>query len=583
MSSAEVQRSDQSSPSPSTTPSSSLLKPPLPVAKPSSTTPHINVVVLSSAGKPIFSRFGDEEALVTAAGLVQAIFSFAEDAGTPLRHMKTSSGRQFSFLARGALYLLGVSSSTASGSEVSEHYMCLLLEYVYGQIVFTLTSKVQAIFKRSQNFDLRGMLGATDNVIRSLLDKAESHQIFLTAGVEVLPLPPAVRGEVSRVLAATSDYVKSTLFAVLLAGQRLVTIVQPSNPEHQLKGSDLHLLMNFVHAQSQSLMASESWFPVCLPTFNSTGFVYAYTCCLHEPTGLFLLLFSTQNSPDQFHMFQNARAAIVHALGLKSRTAGKIIHQHSYEDRGSEAATKPAAAGGGGGDGGSGGGGSSSSSDALASAAAAGLPLPPSSSVDPFSNQPPLLRAILESTTDLQSKIVSQYCSVAGALHFLYRTDVPVGSTGGRLTQTLCPTLQFPFVDQQSKARVWSNYQKLVLRLRSGSCRHIGGASSFGDDVSSSAAAASSSAAGGAVADPTFPPLSQEAYCRPPESPSVAYLVAGSEFYAGVAGAGFEIYAVMPATTNPREAISKITRLVRKLRGEAAAELFISNPPVFST
>ena len=32
-----------------------------------------NVVVLSSAGKPIFSRWGDEEKLTAACGLIQAI------------------------------------------------------------------------------------------------------------------------------------------------------------------------------------------------------------------------------------------------------------------------------------------------------------------------------------------------------------------------------------------------------------------------------------------------------------------------------------------------------------------------------
>lgn len=45
-----------------------------------------------------------------------------------------------------------------------------------------------------------------------------------------------------------------------------------------------------------------------------------------------MVLVSSENRPEQFFQFQNARAAVVHALGLKQRTAGKIIHQHGFED-----------------------------------------------------------------------------------------------------------------------------------------------------------------------------------------------------------------------------------------------------------
>lgn len=40
---------------------------------------------------------------------------------------------------------------------------------------------------------------------------------------------------------------------------------------------DLHLLLNTVHAPSiYNNSASASWLPICLPKFNSTGFVNAY-------------------------------------------------------------------------------------------------------------------------------------------------------------------------------------------------------------------------------------------------------------------------------------------------------------------
>jgi len=387
----------------------------------------LNVLVLSSAGKPIFSRY-DDGSSVTTAGLVQAMSSFAEDSGSPIRRIVTSAGNEATFMKRGALYLLAIytnpsgpaNSSRQESVASSPIYIECILEYVYSQIVFTLTSKVQAIFRKSGGYDLRGMLGDNHDVIlKGLLDKGETTGNFMTASFTPLPLPPLQRNQCTHVLQSLGDHVPNTLFSVLMSKQnaemKVVTLVQvrphthlhtpfskrceprrrfervawlrarclrascgewpaqsgpcsplplpeareaqgealcshrpapysqcvscahtvfvqPSNVAHQIDGPDLALLTNFVTQQSTTLRSSESWFPVCLPRFNPTGFIYCYTCCLHDPTELFIMLLSTENSPEQFHMFQNARAAVVSALGLKGRTAGKIIHQHSFED-----------------------------------------------------------------------------------------------------------------------------------------------------------------------------------------------------------------------------------------------------------
>ncbi|GMI26546.1 hypothetical protein TeGR_g14173, partial [Tetraparma gracilis] len=216
-------------------------------------------------------------------------------------------------------------------------YVELLLEYVYSQIVFTLTGKVQAIFRKSPSYDLRPMLGASASpVLLSLLDRGELSGAFLASGVEAVPLPPPLRAACTHALQSLGKHVPNLLLGALVSrgagSHSLVTLVSPANREHQLDGPDLSLLTNYVSANSASLMSAESWFPVCLPRFNPAGFVHCYACCLSDPAELFLLLLSATNTPEQFHAFQNSRAAVVHALGLKQRTAGRIIHQHSFED-----------------------------------------------------------------------------------------------------------------------------------------------------------------------------------------------------------------------------------------------------------
>jgi len=44
-----------------------------------------HIFVLSAAGKPIFTRHGDEQDIVTTFGLLQAVYSIAQDAGDKIR------------------------------------------------------------------------------------------------------------------------------------------------------------------------------------------------------------------------------------------------------------------------------------------------------------------------------------------------------------------------------------------------------------------------------------------------------------------------------------------------------------------
>ena len=54
---------------------------------------------------------------------------------------------------------------------------------------------------------------------------------------------------------------------------------------HRMHGMDLTLVLNFVRSQP-GLLRSEAWFPLCLPRFDPTGFVYAYANRLEEKSGL---------------------------------------------------------------------------------------------------------------------------------------------------------------------------------------------------------------------------------------------------------------------------------------------------------
>jgi hypothetical protein len=47
-----------------------------------------HIFILSSAGKPIFSRYGDEQSMVTTFGLIQAVISIIKDSGDNMKCMR---------------------------------------------------------------------------------------------------------------------------------------------------------------------------------------------------------------------------------------------------------------------------------------------------------------------------------------------------------------------------------------------------------------------------------------------------------------------------------------------------------------
>uniref|UniRef100_A0A7S2Q3X1 Vacuolar fusion protein MON1 homolog n=1 Tax=Skeletonema marinoi TaxID=267567 RepID=A0A7S2Q3X1_9STRA len=594
-----------------------------------------NVIILSSAGKPIFVRHGsDEDEWSSACGLLQGlranVLSF-DDADSSLGEIQSiqAGNMLIVFLNTKALTLVAISDGE-NGSQ-NEGWLRLQLEYTYAQVIFTLTDQIQSIFEQSPSYDLRTMMGPNvDASLRNLLDQfdppdsdegtdisassynSQGASTFLTAGIEcVFPLNPELRESTSRLLIDTCRG-DDTLFALLVIGTRLVTIVQPSNPSSQLHTSDLHLIMTFVGRQP-GLLTNELWFPVCLPRFDSSGFLYAYTSCLDPVhTGLSIVLISGNNSTEQFKVFHSAADTVRSNLGLpplstvrSSLSASTSSYASStrddrrtttnwsdplhddtdtdsdYDDdseRRGSILSRISASGNG-----------ASAGRGIAPRPTLGdrqlsmtnylthIPRPNSKSVEEKekAQDGPFVTALkIALLPKQQEDILNQYLDLASAVHFCFRCDIYVqGSSGtsteGMLTQCFGPPLSFPFTDAQSQRKVWDIYQRLSLRLRLGS-------SSVETcyDALDMFQGHDSSMSGSISNDCPMQSLLES----PPNVHGVTYLQEDNEWlYVGLNGKFFELYATLPATVKPREGTAYCARLVRKLMGDERI-LFLSNP-----
>ncbi|XP_062401206.1 vacuolar fusion protein MON1 homolog A isoform X3 [Sardina pilchardus] len=244
-----------------------------------------HVFVLSEAGKPIWSRYGTEEALSSTMGVMMALVSFIEASKNAIRSIQ-GDGYRVVFLRKSPLVLVGVSQGSQSDAALLRE-----LQYVYFQIVSLLTlAQLQRLFQSKQNYDLRRLLSGSEHLTASLLRLLERDPGPTLSAVTCLPLPAAARDVISSTLQQARA--RSLVFSLLLAGTQLVSLVRKR--DQHLHHVDLHLLLNLVTSSSSAFREGEGWTPVCLPKFNTAGFFHAHVSYLLPGDDLCLVLLSTE-------------------------------------------------------------------------------------------------------------------------------------------------------------------------------------------------------------------------------------------------------------------------------------------------
>nr|CAD7567396.1 unnamed protein product [Timema californicum] len=263
-----------------------------------------HVFILSAAGKPIYSRYGNEDKLVTIFGVMQALVSFVQASQDTIRSIQAGNSR-FVFLIKGPIILVSVSRTSESVAQ-----LVLQLTYVYNQVVSVLTSsQLTRIYEQRRNYDLRRLLTGTERLIDHLLNFMECEPAFLLGAVKCLPLVPSVRDSITQTIVQTCGKIKNLVFAILLANNQLITLVRMK--KYFIHPADLHLIFNLINS-SESFKAAESWTPICLPKFDSSGFLHGHVSYLSYDCQACLLLLTVDR--DVFFILSEAKQKIVEKL-----------------------------------------------------------------------------------------------------------------------------------------------------------------------------------------------------------------------------------------------------------------------------
>ncbi|KAK3394727.1 DUF254-domain-containing protein [Podospora didyma] len=226
-------------------------------------------LILSSAGKPIYSRHGDLSLVNSYMGIVQTIISFYEGAKNPLLGF-TAGNARFVIVTEGPLYLVAISRLSESDAQLRGQ-----LDALYMQILSTLTlPTLKNIFVHRPSTDLRKPLEGTESLLSSLADSfTKGSPSALLGALECLKLRKSQRHSINNTfLKMRSD---KLLYGLIVAGGKLVSVIRPR--KHSLHPSDLQLIFNMLF-ESGGIKAGggENWIPLCLPAFNNSGYLYMY-------------------------------------------------------------------------------------------------------------------------------------------------------------------------------------------------------------------------------------------------------------------------------------------------------------------
>ena len=224
--------------------------------------------ILSEAGKPIYSRYGDEDQLASLMAVMQATVSFVQDMGDNIRAIK-SKGTTIVFLNRKPLILVAVTHTTESATQ-----LIVQLTYLYHQLLSVLTlNQLSRIFEERKGYDLRKMIAGSERLLDSLansMDQDPSSHVL--SAVKVLPMVSSLRESISSVIKQNCSKTQNqVVFALLIAENQLITLVRMK--DYFIHPADLHLIFNLV-SSSESFKLSESWTPICLPKFDSRYVIY---------------------------------------------------------------------------------------------------------------------------------------------------------------------------------------------------------------------------------------------------------------------------------------------------------------------
>ena len=213
----------------------------------------MDFLIISSAGKPIYSTLKDESKTSSTSALIQAIIDTR-----PITCIKTDSSLVV-ILRKGPISLIAIAHSLDYSISLLNRYLNVL----YNHIIFTLTqSNLERIFSTQSNFDLRQLLHGSEIFLDNLVSSFTSTSL------------PIIFNAIKTRKSTSFQPIDNLIYGIIYNNDTIYSLIKGNR---KISPLDVSLIINTT-TTNNSFKSSQHWIPICLPSVNENGFLYAYIC-----------------------------------------------------------------------------------------------------------------------------------------------------------------------------------------------------------------------------------------------------------------------------------------------------------------
>ena len=246
-----------------------------------------NYFILTAAGKPVYVMHGEDKEVTSFTAVINTVVSYfqmnehsnVKSIRLPTKHIS------FTFLNKPPILLMAYSRRGEVTSQILGQ-----LDLLYSYLISSINERqLHRLFNNRSNFDLRNYLEPTDfrnlNKLCAFLCHGFSPEFTFNC-VQSFVMRKSIRKQLHDTiideLIKEEKYIpRGTLLYGLLVSRnsqnknKLCAVVRPRG--HTLHTTDLQLLFELISRQFENMNGNqELWMPICLPKFNSNGFLYSY-------------------------------------------------------------------------------------------------------------------------------------------------------------------------------------------------------------------------------------------------------------------------------------------------------------------
>lgn len=254
-----------------------------------------HVFIFTPAGKPLYSRFGEEIKLSSLFASLSAILRkfemfFTSETKPSQLKIIVKNNCKIVLLFRENLCFICATKNLGDSNYLLQN----MLDFLNVQVISLITNTVNKKLGSKENYDPRGLLGGTNASLGNCIKNGlKSPCVFLNSFMS-LPMGNSHRNAIQTIMKDNRH--PDLLYSILLTPINIISVQK--SKEITFHPQDLLLILNLIQS-SASLRSSENWIPICLPGISPDGYIYAYIYFFTRNIGIIMV--TNEISNDMFH------------------------------------------------------------------------------------------------------------------------------------------------------------------------------------------------------------------------------------------------------------------------------------------